>query len=375
MRLSLQILGYIGNPPDDYDYSYTTAEEVIESINKSSDLDAIDLYIDSIGGNANQGEKMIRAIEGADVPVTVYLEEIAASMASYISVYFYNRGSEVFLSPNLQFMYHAARSSTSGQTARELFDLAEAAQEFDEKMAAEYSKAFDKSDEETLDEMQSDVWLTTSDLIEMGFGKMYEGNEKLAAVVDNEDIYGTLNKRQKQKQDNMADLTKIAAALDLDLDASESIIASKAKDLKAALEAKKDEFDAVKAEKDSLEAKLEAAEKTVSELENKTAESEASVLVAKFEGELERKLADKDEVKGRATRFALRAVQGEDQEKEDATEALKSYIKAHGAPTDKPKAEREGDNLDGVEAVEKLEAKAKEEGIPFSEAFKKYGLS
>lgn len=371
MRLSLQILGTIGKPSDEYGYSFTTSDEIIESINKSKDIESIDLYIDSIGGSVSEGNKMIRAIEGVGVPVDVYLERVAASMGSYIAAYFKNRGSNIYMSPDLELMYHSARSTVGG-TAKELFKMAEDAESVDEMFANEYAKAFGMDKEVIISNMKSDYWMNAKELEELNFGMLYEGNSQLAACVDNEDIYNRLN----PKQHKMADYKSIAAVLDLQTEASEEAILKNVKAIKTDLEAKISELSALKAEKDTMKAKLETAENEVNELKTKTAKSEATVLVGKFEAEFGKKLADKEEVLGRAVRYAMKAVSEEDEvAKEDATEALKSFIKAHGAPVESTQtSKRQGDNLDGLEAIENIEAKAKEEGISFSAAYKKYGV-
>lgn len=350
---------------DGYEYSFTTADKIRSEM--GTDIEGIDLYVNSIGGNAGEGEEIIKAIESAGVPITVYVEDIAASMAAFTVAYFVNRGSDLYITDDAMFMYHSARS-TEGGTSKELFELAEQAEQFDSKQADELAPFLGKDKDEVLEEMEAETWLEGRDLIKMDIAKRHKENSRLAASVRNEDIY---NRNKPNKP--MSDFTKIAAALG-DPELGESGIIQKAKKINEDLQAKTDKISALTDEKSKLEAKVGTLEASITELKNKNAKNEASALVAKYENDLGHNLAEKDDVKGRAVRYALQSIKAEaDVEREDAVTALKSYIKAHGAPVKAAGAtERGTDNPDGLGAIEKIEAKAKEQGISFEKAYGKY---
>jgi ATP-dependent protease ClpP protease subunit len=367
MNLSLHITGLIGEPDGDlYSYDWTTAQEIKDDIDGASNIDSIDLYINSIGGNAQHGFDMIKHIEGTGITPTVFIQGIAASMGSYITAYFKNRGSEIFVVDDSEFMYHSSRSETGG-TAKELFRMAESAEKLDDTMAEEYAKAFGRDKQEIISEMEQDQWLSAGDLIDMGFAKLTENFSKLVASTRNENIYN-----RKQTDNNMADYTKIAAALGKEVDSGESALVAAAKelhgkvsDLEAKLIDKSSDFEA-------LQAKYDKAGQDLKGLQAKAEVSEAQKLVAKLESELERKLSPADEVQKRASRFALKATNQEGEEKEDAYEALKALIKLHGAPAKTVDATRETD--DAGDAYDKLKARCEKENISFEEGFKKYGF-
>ncbi len=368
MNLSLYVTGLIGEPEDEYyAYDWTTSQEIKEEIDESSNIESIDLYLNSIGGNAQHGFDMIKHIESTGIKPTVYIQGLAASMASYMAAYFKNRGSEVYAYEDSEVMYHSSASSRGG-TAKELFKMAQSAEKFDSEMADEYAKAFGKDKETILSEMEEETWLDSSDLINLGFATFTENFSSLVAKVRNENIY---NRQQKQR--NM-DYTKIAAAMGEDVDSGESALVAKAKKLKSTVSDLEATLKEVKSDKEALQAKIDTANDEIKSYKEKTQKSEATSLIAKFEGELERKLADTEDAQSRATRYALKAVTGEGTDKEDAEFALKSFIKAHGAPMKEDKgAGRETDN-GNQDAFEKLQARCEKEGIPFEEGFKKYGL-
>lgn len=166
-RPALYIYGDIYQTFDDWlsGEEGNTAKGIQKFLDENKDADAIDVYINSMGGDVFEGTAIANQLRRFDGHVTVTVDGFACSIASVIAM----AGAEVRMPKNATMMLHNMWTAICGNAA----ELRKMADDLDVLMEANKSiyldKAGDKLDYDTLTEMlDAETWLTAEQCVDYG---------------------------------------------------------------------------------------------------------------------------------------------------------------------------------------------------------------
>ena len=168
--LQLYIYGYVEG--DSYDWwtgeridSETSANHFREELAKYPDAQAIEIYINSMGGDVVEGTAIYNQLKRHPAKKTVYVDGFAASIASVIAM----AGDEVIMPANTLMMVHNMTCGVYGNPA----ELRKAADDLDvingTGREAYLLKAGDKLTREKLTAMMdAETWIPARECVELG---------------------------------------------------------------------------------------------------------------------------------------------------------------------------------------------------------------
>lgn len=139
------------------------ANTFIEELENLGDIEQIDLRISSPGGSIIEGNVIFNAIKRHPANVTVYIDGMAASMASVIAM----AGDEVIMADNALLMIHNPWTVSIGDSEQLRKDA-----DLMDKMKSAIINAYSRSNytEEELEElMNATTWFTAQEAMEAGF--------------------------------------------------------------------------------------------------------------------------------------------------------------------------------------------------------------
>ena len=139
------------------------ANQFIQDIDALGEVEQIDLRISSPGGSIIEGNVIFNAIKRHPANVTVYIDGMAASMASVIAM----AGDEVLMADNALLMIHNPWTVAIGDSEglRKEADLMD-------KMKSAIINAYSRSNytnEELEELMNATTWFTADEAMEAGF--------------------------------------------------------------------------------------------------------------------------------------------------------------------------------------------------------------
>lgn len=139
------------------------ANAFIEELENLGDVEQIDLRISSPGGSIIEGNVIFNAIKRHPANVSVYIDGMAASMASVIAM----AGDEVLMADNALLMIHNPWTVSIGDSEQLRKDA-----DLMDKMKSAIINAYGRSNysEEELEElMDATTWFTAAEALEAGF--------------------------------------------------------------------------------------------------------------------------------------------------------------------------------------------------------------
>ncbi len=172
-----------GKPADVYIFDEIgtygiTAQEFITDIKDLKDT-PINLRINSLGGDVFDGMAMYNVIKRREAKTTVYIEGIAASIATIISL----GADEVVMAENSLFMIHNAWGGTMGE-AKDMRKTAETLEKITGELTDIYRKKTGLSYDALAEMMDEETWLNANEALEMGFIDTISDSIKVAAKYD-----------------------------------------------------------------------------------------------------------------------------------------------------------------------------------------------
>lgn len=142
--------------------------------------DTINVRINSPGGNVFDGTAIANAIKQHPAKVIVYIDGLAASIASIIAL----AGDEVVMAENAFFMFHEAWTIMIGNS-EDLRKEADLLDKIDGALAQAYVKKTGMEEKEIKDLMMAETWLTAEEALEMGMiDRIEDGEEANATMFD-----------------------------------------------------------------------------------------------------------------------------------------------------------------------------------------------
>lgn len=180
----VKIKGTIVSNDDKWIYEWfgmeATAPKDVSNVVEQANGESLEVEINSGGGDVYAGSEIYTLLKDYKGKVEVKILGIAASAASLIAM----AGDIVKISPSAQIMIHNVRSMAVGDY-RDMEHEAGVLKGFNKSIANAYMLKTGMSQEELLDLMDKETWLTAQDAKKLGFVDeiMFdEGNQLVASA-------------------------------------------------------------------------------------------------------------------------------------------------------------------------------------------------
>lgn len=136
----------------------------VESALQNANHQPVTVEIASNGGDVFAGSEIYSLLKGYDNDVAVNIVGLAASAASVIAM----AGDTVKIAPTAQIMIHKAWTDSQGN-ADDLEHQANVLGTIDQSIASAYENKTGMSQDELLQMMSNETWLTAKDAVDKGF--------------------------------------------------------------------------------------------------------------------------------------------------------------------------------------------------------------
>lgn len=144
--------------------SCVSPSAVSQVLNDGEDDDDVQVNIASNGGDVFSASEIFTMLKSSSSHVTVNIQGLAASAASVISM----AGDTVKISPTAQIMIHQA-AVMAGGNKDDLTHEASVLDGIDKSIATAYSQKTGMSEDDLLNMMAQETWLTATDAVDKGF--------------------------------------------------------------------------------------------------------------------------------------------------------------------------------------------------------------
>ena len=156
-----------------------TAKGFLAELGALPDDAAIDLRLNSPGGSVFDAVAIYNALKRHTGEITVWIDGIAASAASYIAM----AGDSIVMPENAFLMIHDPSGLVMG-TAEDMRATAEALEKVKGSLIQGYAAKSGKADNEIAALMAAETWLDAKDALDLGFIDRIAEPVKLAASFD-----------------------------------------------------------------------------------------------------------------------------------------------------------------------------------------------
>lgn len=175
----IYIYGYIGNSI----WDEVNPKSLIDDLKAIEGLKKIEVHINSGGGSVYGGNAIYNALKMHDAEVDVYIEGLAASMASVIAM----AGDNVYIADNSMIMIHDPWTWADGN-AEELRKIADQLDKAKKTLVKSYVKKTGLPDEDIENMMSQETYLDADEAIEMGFADHKTESIDIAACITGLDL-------------------------------------------------------------------------------------------------------------------------------------------------------------------------------------------
>lgn len=149
---------------DEIGYWGVTARQFASSMKALGDLDHINLHIHSPGGDVFDGIAIYNLLNSHTASKTVYIDGLAASMASVIAMV----GNPIIMPENAMMMIHKPWGITGGD-ANDMRDYADLLDKVEAVLIPSYAKKTGKPPDELALMLGEETWMTAQECLEHGF--------------------------------------------------------------------------------------------------------------------------------------------------------------------------------------------------------------
>jgi ATP-dependent Clp endopeptidase proteolytic subunit ClpP len=156
-----------------------SAKGILAELGALPDDAPIDLRLNSPGGSVFDAVAIFNALKRHAGPITVWIDGIAASAASYIAM----AGDEIVMPENAFLMIHDPAGLVMG-TAEDMRATAEALDKVKGSLIQGYASKSGKAEEEIATLMAAETWLDANEALALGFIDRIAEPVKLAASFD-----------------------------------------------------------------------------------------------------------------------------------------------------------------------------------------------
>jgi ATP-dependent Clp protease protease subunit len=156
-----------------------SAKRFLAELGALSDGTPVDLRLNSPGGSVFDAVAIHNAIKRHEGPVTVWIDGIAASAASYIAM----AGDEIVMPENAFLMIHDPAGLVMG-TAEDMRAMAEALDKVKGSLVAGYAAKSGRTPDEVAALMAAETWFDAADAVAQGFADRIAEPVRMAARFD-----------------------------------------------------------------------------------------------------------------------------------------------------------------------------------------------
>jgi ATP-dependent Clp protease protease subunit len=155
------------------------AKAFLEELKALGPVAELTVRINSPGGSVFDGIAIYNALKRHDAAITVWIDGIAASIASVIAM----AGDDVVMPENAMLMLHDPSGLVMG-TASDMRAMAEALDKMKAGMVAAYRDKSGRDDAEIEALLREETWLSAQEAIELGLADRIEQPVRMAAHFD-----------------------------------------------------------------------------------------------------------------------------------------------------------------------------------------------
>jgi ATP-dependent Clp protease, protease subunit len=155
------------------------AKAFLDELKAIGSVPELTVRINSPGGSVFDGVAIYNALKRHDAAITVWIDGIAASIASMIAM----AGDEVVMPENAMLVLHDPSGLVAG-TASDMRAMAEALDRMKAGMVAAYRDKSGRDDAEIEALMAAETWLSAQEALELGLADRIEQPVRMAAHFD-----------------------------------------------------------------------------------------------------------------------------------------------------------------------------------------------
>jgi ATP-dependent Clp protease protease subunit len=156
-----------------------TPKQFKEDLDAMGDVNTINVYINSGGGDTFAGQAIYSMLKRHKATVNVYVDGLAASIASVIAM----AGDKVYMPVNAMMMVHNPWTWGIGD-ANEFRELATILDQVRKTIVATYQAKTGMDEEKIIELMDAETWMTAKEAVEYGFADEIEEAKQIAASLD-----------------------------------------------------------------------------------------------------------------------------------------------------------------------------------------------
>lgn len=193
---SIEIYGPIGESFFDDSVSAKAFNEELKNLPK--DVTNIEVRLNSPGGSVFDGMTIYERLRQHKANVTVYIDGLAASIASVIAM----AGDKVYIGEGALVMIHRPMAGVMGNTD-EMLRMIEVLEKIENQMIGIYERNTDVTSSELQEMLLDDYWMEAKEAVNKGFADEFASEEaNVAAVASMIDSSEWIRKRPEIKTAN-----------------------------------------------------------------------------------------------------------------------------------------------------------------------------
>ena len=324
-----------------------TSKDFVQDLNEI-DSDLIELHIDSVGGSITDGTVMYNALRSHPAKVDVYIDGIAASIASIVML----AGDNIYIPDNAAVMVHLPMISyMEYANVNELNDAAELLEKYENVLTTIYERHTNQSVEAIKKWYEKDTWFFGQEAVDAGLATEVIDAVAIAAKADviktfSDSQYSSVNKTQNTTQSSNMETEQVEEVEEVE-ETNEDLSV-----LVESVNAKEEEIVALQQQIESMKAEAEVqkeAQDELAEIEAKR-KSDINALNEKFDVEGDLALVTNEALSGQCSvedfkelllekiseRPTAKAVKQEVQSQEPSTiEGLRAQLSETNNPVEK----------------------------------------
>lgn len=155
-----------------------TPKQFAEDLKALGNISVLNVRINSGGGDVFAGQAIYAILKAHSATVNVYIDGIAASIASIIAM----AGDKIIMHPGSMMMIHNPWSSVYGGNSETMRKTADTLDKIRDSLVAVYKIRTNKSEDELMSLMDEETWMTAEMAVEMGFADEITGEQAAASL-------------------------------------------------------------------------------------------------------------------------------------------------------------------------------------------------
>ncbi|EMA6341690.1 Clp protease ClpP [Bacillus cytotoxicus] len=178
----INIYGEIASKNYWWDEDVVTAKEFKKQLDSLGNVETINVYINSPGGDVFTGQAIHSMLKRHDAHVNVYVDGLAASIASVIAM----AGNTIHMPRNAMLMIHNPWTFAFGN-AKDFRKTADDLDKIRDSILETYlSQSPEMNRDELINLLDNETWLTAQEALDLGLiDEITEENEVAASISDN----------------------------------------------------------------------------------------------------------------------------------------------------------------------------------------------